>query len=162
MIARMAWIATVASIMILAAQASQAQTRKPTAKEVSAVRACAAKNTDDAFEAERRCVFTLVATPCTDTKAGESNLGMADCYRVEQAIWDDLLNENFKALRDDLDDGQKGKLRDMQRAWIAYRDSTCAFYADKIQGSVAIPLVAECSARETARRALLLKAFGGL
>lgn len=146
----------------LVAGRAEAQTRKPTSKEISAIRNCADKHTDDAFEAERRCVFNLVATPCTDTKAGQSNLGMADCYRVEQVIWDDLLNDNFKSLRDDLDDARKAKLRDMQRAWIAYRDTTCAFYADKIQGSMAVPMAAACATRETARRALVLTVFRGL
>ena len=162
MIARVAWIGIAALVFSLFAQPSYAQLRKPTPKEVSSIQACAEKNADDVFEAERRCVFNLVATPCTNTKAGQTNLGSADCFRVEQAIWDDLLNDNFKTLRDDLDDGQKAKLRDMQRAWIAYRDSTCAFYADKIQGSMAVPMSAACVARETARRALLLKFFSGL
>jgi uncharacterized protein YecT (DUF1311 family) len=162
MLARGAWIVIAAFVFSLFGHPSYAQLRKPTPKEVSAIRDCAEKNTDDVFEAERRCVFNLVATPCTNTKAGQTNLGSADCFRVEQAVWDDLLNDNFKALRDDLDDGQKAKLRDMQRAWIAYRDSTCAFYADKTQGSMAVPMAAACAARETARRALLLKFFGGL
>jgi uncharacterized protein YecT (DUF1311 family) len=47
----------------------------------------------------------------------------------------------------------------MQQAWIAYRDTTCNFYMDKIQGSMAIPMGAACAARETARRALLLRFF---
>ena len=50
----------------------------------------------------------------------------------------------------------------MQRAWIAYRDTTCNFYYDKVRGSMAIPMGTACAARETARRALLLKLFGGL
>jgi uncharacterized protein YecT (DUF1311 family) len=49
--------------------------------------------------------------------------------------------------------------RAMQQAWIAYRDTTCNFYMDKIQGSTAIPMGAACAARETARRALLLRFF---
>jgi uncharacterized protein YecT (DUF1311 family) len=47
----------------------------------------------------------------------------------------------------------------MQRAWIAYRDTTCNFYWDKIQGTMAIPMSAACNARETARRAVLLRFF---
>jgi hypothetical protein len=43
-------------------------------------------------------VLNLVATPCTNTSAGNTNLGRADCYRVEWVIWDNLLNENFKNL----------------------------------------------------------------
>jgi uncharacterized protein YecT (DUF1311 family) len=50
----------------------------------------------------------------------------------------------------------------MQRVWIAYRGSTCGFYYIKIQGTMARPIGAACAARETARRALLLKFFSSL
>jgi uncharacterized protein YecT (DUF1311 family) len=50
----------------------------------------------------------------------------------------------------------------MQRAWIAYRDTTCQFYDDKIQGSMSLMMHAACVTRETARRAMLLKFFSGL
>ena len=92
---------------------------------------------------------------------GQSNVGVADCYRLEGAIWYDLLNENY-SLAADLDDEQKAKLRDMQRAWIAYRDSTCGFYYAKIQGTMAGPMTAACVARERARRAVLLQFFSSL
>ena len=54
------------------------------------------------------------------------------------------------------------KLKAMQQAWIAYRDTTCNFYMDKIQGSIAQPMGAACATRETARRALLLRFFDQL
>ncbi|MGC1234457.1 MAG: lysozyme inhibitor LprI family protein [Xanthobacteraceae bacterium] len=104
-------------------------------------------------------MFNLVATPCTKTREGSSNLGIADCYRVEWVIWDNLLNENFKNLMGALDNQRIAKLRAMQQAWITYRDTTCNFYMEKIQGSMAIPMGAACAARETARRALLLRFF---
>ena len=59
------------------------------------------------------CVFNLVATPCTNTSAGNTNLGTANCYRVEWVIWDNLLNENFKNLIGALDNQQTAKLRAM-------------------------------------------------
>jgi uncharacterized protein YecT (DUF1311 family) len=140
-----------------------AQTRKPMAKEITAIRDCAKKyDTTDLDEVERKCLFNLVATPCTEKPEGQSNVGMADCYRLEGAIWDDLLNENYKSLVADLDDEQKAKLRDMQRLWIAYRDSTCGFYYTKIRGTMAGPMTSACFARETARRAVLLKFFSSL
>jgi uncharacterized protein YecT (DUF1311 family) len=92
----------------------------------------------------------------------QSTSATTECYERERKIWDALLNENFRALRDDLDDGQKAKLRDMQRAWIAYRDTTCGFYHDKIRGSMSTTMAAACVTRESARRALLLKLFQGL
>jgi uncharacterized protein YecT (DUF1311 family) len=151
--------ACAAALALIAVDAGLAQDRKPTKKEVDAIRACAKKNADDAFEAERRCLFNLVATPCTKRPEGQSNQGTAACYGVEQAIWDELLNQNFNKLREGLDEEQKTKAREMQRAWIVYRDTTCSFYYDKIQGTMAVPMTAACLARETARRALLLAFF---
>jgi uncharacterized protein YecT (DUF1311 family) len=151
-----------AIVVSFAAASAQAQTRKATAQEVAAIRNCASKYQDDVDEGERQCLFNLVATPCTKTREGSSNLGTADCYRVEWVIWDNLLNENFKNLIGALDNQQNAKLRAMQQAWISYRDTTCNFYMDKIQGSMAIPMGAACAARETARRALLLRFFDQL
>ena len=144
----------------LAISPADAQTRKPTTQEVAAIRNCAAKYQDNVDEGERQCVFKLVATPCTNTSAGNTDLGTVDCYRVEWAIWDNLLNENFKSLMGALDNEQTAKLRAMQHAWIAYRDTTRNFYMDKVQGTMALPMGASCAARETARRALLLRFFG--
>ncbi len=151
-----------AIVLSFAAASAVAQTRKATAQEVAAIRNCASKYQDDVDEGERQCLFNLVATPCTKTREGSSNLGTADCYRIEWVIWDNLLNENFKNLMGALDTQQSAKLRAMQQAWISYRDTTCNFYMDKIQGSMAIPMGAACAARETARRALLLRFFDQL
>jgi uncharacterized protein YecT (DUF1311 family) len=107
-------------------------------------------------------VFNLVAEPCSKRPEASSNQGATDCYRVEWVIWDNLLNENFKNLIGSLDDQQNAKLKAMQHAWIAYRDTTCNFYLDKIQGSMALPMGAACATRETARRALLLRFFDQL
>ena len=87
-----------------------------------------------------------MSDPCTKRKAQAAH-GAAECFRAEQAIWDDLLNENFRKLREDLDEDQKTKLRDMQRAWIEYRNTTCQFYYDKIQGTMAVDMTAACLAR---------------
>jgi uncharacterized protein YecT (DUF1311 family) len=151
--------ACLAALVLCAAGAVRAQDEKPTAQQTAAIRACADKNQDDITEAERQCLFELVAGPCQQTPEGQSNVGMADCFRLEAKIWDDLLNENYKSLRDVIDAAQAAKLRDMQRAWIASRDATCAFYDVKIHGTMAIPMGAACLARETARRAVLLKFF---
>ena len=157
-----AQIVFVALFLCMATAPCHARSRKPTAHEVAAIRDCAKKYETNVDEGERRCLFDLVADPCTKTPEGSSNLGTADCFRVEGAIWDGLLNENYKALATDLDDQQMTKLRERRRAWIAYRDTTCEFYWMKIGGSMAVPMAAACAARETARRAMLLKFFSGL
>ena len=146
-----------------AAELSYAQTRKPTAHEIASIRDCATRNKDNLDEGERQCLFNLVADPCINKPSGGANKpAEADCYRMEDSIWDGLLNENYKSLLDTLDDGQTAKAHAMQRAWMAYRDTTCQFYDDKIQGSMATAMHAACVTRESARRAMLLKFFTGL
>ena len=87
---------------------------------------------------------------------------VADCYEIESEIWDDLLNANYQALLGELDADQTAKAKAMQRAWISYRDTTCGFYDDKIQGSMSLSMHAACVDRETARRAMLLAFFSRL
>jgi uncharacterized protein YecT (DUF1311 family) len=139
------------------ATASHAQNRKPTAVEIKLVRDCAEKHVDD-DKGEDECIFKLVGDPCGEKN--DSNLGRADCFRIETVIWDTLLNERYKELMAALDDkNDQDKLKEMQRAWIAYRDTTCDFYWYKIHGSMSVPMTAACQLRETARRALLLAFF---
>jgi uncharacterized protein YecT (DUF1311 family) len=154
-----------ALLILLAAAASapaQAQSRKPTAREVAAIRECATKTKDDVDAAEAKCLFKLVADPCMGPVGAAPDRVMADCFRIEGVIWDDLLNENYKSLLATLDDEQTAKARAMQRAWIAYRDTTCGFYDDKIRGTMSIMMHAACNTRETARRAMLLDFFSRL
>ena len=146
-----------------AAEPSQAQTRKPTAREIASIRDCVTRNKDDLDEGERRCLFNLVAEPCIGNPSAAADKAMeVDCYRIEDSIWDGLLNDNYKGLLETLDDEQTAKARAMQHAWVAYRDTTCEFYHDKIQGSMAITMHAACVTRESARRAMLLMFFNRL
>ena len=159
MLARMVAAAVLALLAVVAAAPAHAQTRKPTAKEIAAIRDCATRDKDDLDSAERQCLFKLVADPCMGPPGSAADVVMADCFRLEGVIWDALLNENYKGLLDDLDDEQTAKARAMQRAWMAYRDTTCGFYYDKIRGSMAGFIEAACVTRETARRAVLLAFF---
>lgn len=146
----------------LAADPSQAQTRKPTANEIAGIRDCATKYADNLDDGERQCLFKLVADPCAGPAGDASNAVVVECYLVENSIWDALLNDNYKDLLATLDDGQTARARAMQRAWTAYRDTTCQFYDDKIQGSMSLAMRAACVTRESARRAMLLKFFSRL
>jgi hypothetical protein len=76
------------AVSVLPLTSAHAEPRKPTAQEIAAIRNCAAKYQDDLEKVEQRCLFELVATPCTNTHEGSSNVGTADCYRTESAIWD--------------------------------------------------------------------------
>lgn len=159
------WILALALVLPLSAQLpgeAHAQSRQPTAQEVSAIRDCATKNRDDLDAGAQQCLFKLVADPCIGSPGGQGDGPAAECYQIEGAIWDKLLNENYKTLLAALDEQQTEKARAMQRAWLAYRDTTCQFYDDKIQGSMAVMMIAACVTRETARRAMLLDFFSRL
>jgi uncharacterized protein YecT (DUF1311 family) len=162
MLARSLSFALAVLLAVLVTGPADAQSRKPTAREVAAVRDCATKTRDDVDAGEAKCLFKLVADPCMGPVGAAADRVMADCFRIEGVIWDDLLNENYKSLLATLDDEQTAKARAMQHAWIAYRDTTCGFYDDKIQGTMSNMMHAACHTRETARRAMLLDFFSRL
>jgi len=148
--------------LTLVADMGHAQSRKPTGQEVAAIHDCVNKIKDDIDKVERQCLFALVADRCIGDVGAAPDRKLTDCYQIEGSIWDELLNENYKRLLATLDDEQASKARAMQRAWIAYRDTTCQFYWDKIRGTMANLMIAACVARETARRAMLIGWFATL
>jgi uncharacterized protein YecT (DUF1311 family) len=108
------------------AETARAQTRKPSANEIASIRACATRNKDNLEDGERRCLFRLVAQPCMGKQPDNASEHVAaDCFRMEGAIWDGLLNENYKALLDTLDSDQTARAQAMQRAWIDVDPDAC-------------------------------------
>ena len=81
------------------------------------------------------------------------------CEDRERAVWDSVLNESYRRLREALDEEQKGKLQAMQRAWMASRDKNCEFLYDYFQGTMANPMIAACLSRATGMQALYLRGF---
>jgi uncharacterized protein YecT (DUF1311 family) len=131
-------------------------TDKPAARDSAKIQDCI-KSAGGPSEQER-CIG-IVADACVKDNNAVSTADLVACAAREYAVWDDILNETFRRLRDKLDDKQKIKLRDMQRAWIESRNRTCDFYWDYHQGTIAAPMNASCRSSETARRALFLLVF---
>ena len=148
-----------AVLLLGGTQASQAQDEKPTAQQIAAIRSCAEKNQDEITEAERQCLFNLVATPCQSTPEGQSNLADGRLLSPRSEDLGRLAQRELQAL------ARCYRRRTGRQAarYAAGLDRlaryTCGFYDVKIQGSMAIPMGAACLARETARRAVLLKFF---
>ncbi len=105
-------------------------------------------------------------------EGGQSTYGMGFCLENERIWWDDRLNAAYKALTsvhnrqdaaakaagDPVANRQQG-LRDMQRAWIGWRDAACAYEAAQWgSGTGAGPATLACLMRATARQALELEA----
>jgi uncharacterized protein YecT (DUF1311 family) len=146
------------ALAVIGVAPAVAQSVKPAArnlaKDTAAIEDCIKSKPN----AEETCIG-IVSDPCLNRDATKSTADQNACIDREIAVWDDILNETFRRLRDKLDEAQKTKLRDMQRAWIASKEKSCAFYWDYYQGTMASPMAATCVNKETARRALFLLGF---
>ena len=146
-----------AFLALLAAPAVAQDDDKPDAKAAAAIHRCIKSH--GARHANWEKCIGIVAEPCLKHEAAGSTADNMACIAREQKVWNVILNETYRGLRGKLDEQQQVKLRDMQRAWIASRDKTCAFYWDYFQGTMASPMSASCENRETGRRALFLLGF---
>ena len=151
------WLAFVlAPIALLAALPAFAE-GKPDARDSAAIQNCIKTKTGRHWNWEN--CLGVVSDRCSKNEASMAASEVMACINREQLVWDDILNETYRRLREKLDDQQQVKLRDMQRAWIASRDKSCNFLLDYFEGSMANPMIADCVSRETGRRALYLLGF---
>lgn len=145
----------VAAVGVITLLAHSACAEAPNVADVKAVTTCLKPKEGN----DRAVCAGVVAGLCIGDEAAASDGQITDCFRREQLVWDNMLNDAYATLRDALDDDQRIKLRDMQRSWLETRKRTCAFYYDYFQGSMANPMMANCENRETARRAVFLMGF---
>ena len=111
-------------------------------------------------EADEAGCLMKIALPCMGgNEANVSDRRKMDCLDRERAAWDKLLNDSYKTTMAGLEPDQQTKLRDVQRAWVTMRDSTCNFWYDYFPGTMAGPMIAYYNNRETARRAIFLRIF---
>jgi uncharacterized protein YecT (DUF1311 family) len=134
-----------------------AQADKPNARDSAKIQDCVKTKTGRGWNWEK-CIG-LISEPCSKDEGSMRSSEVIACYDRERAVWDDILNESFRRLLGKLDADQITKMREMQRAWIASRDKTCGFLYDYFQGTMANPMIAACTSRETGRRALYLLGF---
>ena len=150
-------IAAVAVAIGLLGTPAFAQDNKPNAKDTAAIEKCI-KSKTGRHRAWERCIG-IISGPCTKDEASMPPSEVIACEDRERAVWDGILNESYRRLRAALDDEQKGKLQEMQRAWIASRDKNCMFLYDYFQGTMANPMIAACLSRATGMQALYLRGF---
>nr|WP_272903288.1 lysozyme inhibitor LprI family protein [Sulfitobacter sp. M39] len=129
----------------------------------------------DGFAAEMACVGVSANQCMEDSPGGNSTYGMGGCLDRELQFWDQRLNDNYAAVmvqakRMDADaiPGPEGRLgvadslREMQRAWIVFRDKACTYEASLWQGGTGRgPAAINCLMRQTARQALSLDVWEG-
>jgi uncharacterized protein YecT (DUF1311 family) len=155
--AMMRTAAAVAALALLSTAPALTQGRPQDARDSNSVQDCIKTHGAEGGKWEA-CIGKL-SNSCLASDQAKSTADQVECIAREERVWDDILNETYRRLRAKLDVEQQKKLREMQRAWIASRDRTCAFYLDYFQGTMAAPMVANCVNRETGRRALFLLGF---
>ncbi|NOD28865.1 lysozyme inhibitor LprI family protein [Ruegeria atlantica] len=106
------------------------------------------------------------ANACQASPGNDTTIGISQCIQAETAIWDALLNEQYKLRRSELaeqDPELANQLRDVQRAWIRFRDAECGLqYSLWSGGTIRTIVAANCYLVETAERALELRDLGNM
>ncbi len=119
----------------------------------------------------RLCIGTSAQACIAATPDGSTTYGMGGCLDQERGWWDTKLNSLYRMIRakaraNDTEMKRIGAsvpsteiaLRDMQRAWIAWRDATCDF--ERAQwggGSGSGVATLLCQLRLTGEQALYLE-----
>ena len=94
--------------------------------------------------------------PCADA---QTQAEMTMCWGKEYKAADARLNEAYRQFAAKLDDAEKVQLKNVQLAWLKYRDANCDFVADQYKGGTMRPMIAAiCLADVTNNRTTELKA----
>lgn len=123
----------------------------------------------------RDCIGAAAETCMAATEGGYSTAGMVGCLAAEHDWWDDALNAAYRDLRareqaiDARPEPQPGAgprpsgadaIRDVQRAWIAWRDATCRYEHMQWWGGTGAAVAANaCLLQRTAEQTLMLKGY---
>lgn len=116
------------------------------------------------------CVGRSAEACINATEDGKTTMGMIGCYDRERVYWDGRLNVAYgvamtEARRMDVaTEGARGvasreeALREMQRAWLPFRDRKCHYARTAWGGgSGGGPATVSCLMTETAKQALWLE-----
>ena len=93
-----------------------------------------------------------------------TTLAIVDCIDGRTKLWDNRLNQAYKALTTMLQDpemrDQLAPLQTAQREWVKYRDANCIGYYGSGQGTIRRIKVAGCLLQMTQDRAIELQGEG--
>lgn len=122
---------------------------------------------------DRRSCIGRAAAACIEGDAGQSTVGLGYCYSAEWEVWDARLNDVYQRLliqqQEVAEDNAAynplipdaiQSLRDMQRAWIIYRDAACTWEVVQWGGGTGGgPASANCMLTLTAQQTLFLQEY---
>ena len=112
----------------------------------------------------------LQADVCTERNAGGPDMVITACRSAETEFWDGVLNRTYARVLEHAKAHEAGDMgyepgqlttavREMQLAWINYREATCLHTAERAMpfGSGAGPAISSCVLRETVRQVFQLQ-----
>lgn len=122
------------------------------------------------WEGQLGCIGSAAGACMDASEFGFSTVGQSACFDAERGAWDAWLNRLYpkllEATRHADEDRMEGApsqadaLREMQRAWIGYRDKSCEFEASIWGGGTgAGPAFVGCLMVETGEQVLRLNSF---
>ena len=98
------------------------------------------------------------STVAQNCKAPTTQFDMSRCASIELETADKELNRVYGSYRGRLNTQQQTQIRDVQLAWIRYRDLSCKYEASGVEGGSAHGLIlSNCLARMTTERTRELK-----
>jgi len=102
-------------------------------------------------------LISLLVTPhvwADDCANAMDQFTLNQCAAADYASQDKRLNQLYSDYRKRLEGEQKQQLKDVQLAWIKYRDLACAFESGAVEGGSAYPMVMNgCLSAKTSARA---------
>jgi hypothetical protein len=107
------------ALALIVAGPLPARADAPPAKDVATILDCLRKQDKKAGsqEAEEAACLMTVAKPCMGgDEAGVSSRRQIECLDRERLVWENILNDSYKAMMNALDPDQQAKLREMQRS----------------------------------------------
>ena len=115
-------------------------------------------------QSERIACIGVASSACLSPPEIGGSYAETYCYSREVDYWDQRLNETYQrqqqSYRSD-NPALANALRDLQRAWIVYRDARCqAVLEDWGEGTGRTPAFAQCLMQTTAEQVMFLE--GGL
>lgn len=87
-----------------------------------------------------------------EKERGETTVGVSSCFEEELKKQDEKLNKSYKKAKESIQPFRVEALRDVQRKWIAYRDSKCRFFNHQESGSSGALDEQSCLIKETITR----------
>lgn len=108
-----------------------------------------------------------------NTVGGQSTVGIGGCLEAERAQWDGRLNAAYQQVmaNEKAEDAEMSEigasvpnkanaLKDMQRAWISYRDTRCRYIGSQWGGGSGTgPAIVGCHMNLTGQQALFLQSM---